>query len=66
MSRGRKKQPPTSPERRDDRPIYTAAVRYRDGTYELIRVKYANDLEDARAVLFDQLMNVQTVVIAAL
>jgi hypothetical protein len=48
----------------EERPIYMAAVRYRDGSSELIRVKDADSLADARAMIKNQIMNVHSMVIA--
>ena len=47
-------------------PMFTAAVRYRDGNNELIRVRNAHDIEDARKVVMDALVNVHLVLIAEL
>ena len=47
-------------------PLFSAAVRYRDGTNELLRIKNALDIEDARKVAMDALMNVQLLLIAEL
>jgi len=46
------------------RPEYTAAVRYRDGSRELVRVRNADDMADARALIFAELDDVSSVVIA--
>lgn len=43
---------------------YTAAVRYCDGSSELIYVRNAADHSDARSMVYDQLMNIRSVVIA--
>ncbi|HQU80179.1 MAG TPA: hypothetical protein PLU47_12015 [Azonexus sp.] len=46
------------------RPEFTAAVRYHSGRRELFRVRNADDMSDARAVVLAELDNVQSVVIA--
>ncbi len=46
------------------RPEFTAAVRYRGGKRELFHVRYADDIDDARAVVLGELDNVQSLVIA--
>jgi hypothetical protein len=46
--------------------MFTAAIRYRDGTNELLRIKNALDIDDARKVAMDALMNVHLVLIAEL
>ena len=43
---------------------YTAAVRYRDGSSELFRVKNADDIQDARKIVMDTLVNVHSLLIA--
>lgn len=45
-------------------PEFTAAVRYRNGGRELFRVRNADDLKDARAVVLAELDDVQSVMIA--
>ncbi|MBK7900264.1 MAG: hypothetical protein KA603_03345 [Azonexus sp.] len=44
---------------------YIAAVRYHDGTRDLVRVRNADDMADARAMVLDELDGVRAVVIAA-
>lgn len=46
------------------KPLFIAAVRYGDGGSELFRIEHANDLDDARQVLMDTLMNVRIALIA--
>ena len=46
------------------RPEFTAAVRYRNGGRELFRVRNADNMQDARAVVFAELNDVQSVLIA--
>lgn len=46
------------------RPEFTAAVRYRSGARELFRVRNADDINDARAVVLAELENVESLVIA--
>ena len=46
------------------RPEFMAAVRFRNGRRELFRVRNADDLDDARAVVLAELDDVQAVVIA--
>lgn len=46
------------------RPEFTAAVRYRNGGRELFRVRNADDMNDARAVVLAELDEVQSLVIA--
>jgi hypothetical protein len=43
---------------------YVAAVRYHDGTRDLVRVRNADDMADARAMVLDELEGVRAVVIA--
>lgn len=43
---------------------YTAAVRYRDGTSEIFRVKNADNLADARATVQEQLMNIHSLLVS--
>ncbi len=64
MTGQRKKAAPRAPRKAPPRFIFTAAVRYRDGRRELIRVKNVDDIADARALLFDELMDIQSAVIA--
>lgn len=62
---GSRKKAPARPARKSHQTfIFTAAVRYRDGSSELIRIKNVNDIADARALLFAELMNIQSAVIA--
>jgi len=46
------------------RPEFTAAVRYLGGGRELFRVRNADDMSDARAVVLAELENVESLVIA--
>ena len=46
------------------RPEFTAAVRYRNGGRELFRVRNADNIQDARAVVLAELDDVQSVMIA--
>jgi predicted transcriptional regulator len=46
------------------KPEFTAAVRYCNGRTELFRVKNADNLEDARAVVLAELDGVRSLVIA--
>ena len=46
------------------RPEFTAAVRYHGGGRELFRVRNADDMSDARAVVLGELENVESLVIA--
>jgi hypothetical protein len=48
------------------RPLFTAAIRYRDGRNELMRIKNALDIDDARKVAMDALMDVHLILIAEL
>lgn len=48
---------------RAPRPEYTAAVRYLDGSRDLFRVRNADDLADARALVISELGDVQSVLI---
>ena len=43
---------------------YLAAVRYRDGSSELVRIRRAEGIDDARQVALDTLMNIATLVLA--
>lgn len=45
-------------------PIFTAAIRYLDGGNELLRIKNALDIDDARKVVMGALMNVQVLLIS--
>lgn len=45
-------------------PEFTAAVRYLDGRRELFRIRKADDIADARQIVFDTLADVLSVVIA--
>ena len=65
MNRKRKAQPQKAPVS-DFRPLFTAAIRYRDGRNELLRIKNALDIEDARKVAMDSLMDVHLILIAEL
>jgi hypothetical protein len=47
-------------------PIFTAAIRYQDGGNELLRIKNALDIDDARKVAMGALMNVHVLLIAVL
>lgn len=47
-------------------PMFTAAIRYRDGGNELLRITNALDIDDARKVAMGALMNVQVLLIAVL
>lgn len=49
---------------RTKRPEYTAAVRYANGERELFYVLNANDMDDARRLVIDELGKVQSLVIA--
>lgn len=49
---------------RAPRPEYTAAVRYLDGGRDIFRVRNADDIADARAVVLAELGEVQSLVIA--
>lgn len=44
---------------------YTAAVRYHNGHSELVRVRNADDAAEARALIFEQVLNVHSVVVSA-
>lgn len=46
------------------RPEYTAAVRYLDGRRDLFRVRNADDMADARALVLSELGDVRSLVIA--
>lgn len=46
------------------RPEYTAAVRFRDGSREIFRVRNADDMADARAMVLAELDDVSSLVIA--
>lgn len=49
---------------RAPRPEFTAAVRYLDGGSDIFRVRNADDIADARAVVLSELGEVQSLVIA--
>ena len=65
MQKKRKTPEKTRPEEKV-LPMYSVAVRYRDGNNELMRVKNALDIDDARKVVMDSLVNVHLVLIAEL
>lgn len=46
------------------RPEYTAAVRYLDGRCDIFRVRNANDMKDARALVLSEVGDVRALVIA--
>lgn len=46
------------------RPEYTAAVRFRDGSRDIFRVRNADDMADARALVLAELDDVANLVIA--
>ena len=46
------------------RPEYTAAVRYLDGSRDIFRVRNADDMADARAMVLAELGKVRSLVIA--
>ncbi|KAB2924135.1 MAG: hypothetical protein F9K30_09640 [Dechloromonas sp.] len=46
------------------RPEYTAAVRFRDGSRDIFRVRNADDMADARALVLAELDDVATLVLA--
>lgn len=46
------------------RPDYTAAVRYLDGRRDIFRVRNADSMADARAMVLSELGEVQSLVIA--
>ena len=43
---------------------FTAAVRFRDGSRDLYRIKNADDIHDARKVALDNLSDVHSLLIA--
>ncbi len=49
---------------RAPRPEYTAAVRYLDGSRDIFRVRNADDMDDARALVLAELGEVQSLVLA--
>jgi hypothetical protein len=53
-------RPAREPARRE----FTAAVRYRDGRSEMFRVRNADDIEDARAVVLAEVDEAAVVVVA--
>lgn len=46
------------------RPEYTAAVRFRDGRRDIFRVRNADDMADARALVLAELDDVANLVLA--
>ncbi|HEX6733994.1 MAG TPA: hypothetical protein VF096_04200 [Azonexus sp.] len=46
------------------RPEYTAAVRFRDGRRDIFRVRNADDMADARAMVLAELDDVANLVLA--
>ena len=48
---------------RAPRPEYLAAVRYLDGSRDLFRVRNADDLADARALVLSELGDVRSLVL---
>ncbi len=66
MHRQRKAAGAAKADRRPERrPEYIAAVRYHDGKRDLFRVRNADDIADARAMVLAELGNVRSVMIAA-
>jgi len=51
-------------QRRNQRPEFIAAVRYLDGRSELIRVRDADDIAEARSMVLAELIDVGSLVIA--
>jgi hypothetical protein len=49
---------------RAPRPEYTAAVRYLDGSRDIFRVRNADDMTDARALVLSELGEVRSLIIA--
>ena len=49
---------------RAPRPEYTAAVRYLDGKRDIFRIRNADDIADARAMVISELGDVQSIMIA--
>lgn len=49
---------------RAPRPEYLAAVRYLDGSRDLFRVRNADDLADARALVLSELGDVRSLVLS--
>lgn len=49
---------------RAPRPEYTAAVRYLDGSRDIFRVRNADDMDDARALVLSELGEVRSLIIA--
>jgi len=65
MQRQRKQATtPKAAPSRAPRPEYTAAVRYLDGTRDIFRVRNADDMADARALVLSELDDVQSLVLA--
>lgn len=64
MHKSRKSRRTTSSGAQAKRPrrIFMAAVRYPDGRRELVRVKNADDLDDAREVVRDHLGDVHVLI----
>lgn len=52
-------------QRRAARPEFIAAVRYPDGRSELVRVRNADDIADARALVLSEMVDASAVVIAS-
>jgi hypothetical protein len=56
--RGRREKTPP------EKPVFIAAVRFKDGSRELFYVTKANDLDDARSVVEDAVQNISALLIA--
>ena len=63
MQTGHQRKRPPRPTVHQVRAEFTAAVRYRDGRRELIRVRNALDYDDARAVVLAELGEVAALLI---
>lgn len=57
----RRSATPSEPRRR---PEYVAAVRYPDGSRDIFHVRYADDIDDARALVMSEVGDLLSLVIA--
>ena len=64
QSQRKRAESPKISSRRAPRLEYTAAVRYLDGRRDIFRVRNADDMADARALVLSELGEVRSLVIA--
>ncbi len=65
MQRQRQPAPtPATASRAKPRPEFVAAVRYLDGRRDIFHVRFADDIEDARALVRSELGDLRSLLIA--